>query len=534
MEKWTEMSLMFVFLMLAMKDFSVGANDSTKVIRTTAGTFKGTVRQLNMFGETKTLEKFLGIRYAEPVQRFRKPILKEPLPPDSVYDATGYRASCAQLELPWGPGRKPGQTIEISEDCLFLNIYKPGNIPPGRGLATMVWFHGGGFVSASPQVFPGDMLSAYGDVIIVGVNYRLALWGFMSTGDETLPGNLGLWDQHTAIKWVHKYIKDFGGDPNNVTIFGVSAGASSVLYQSLFPQNRGYFQRVIGMSGSITCPWSFQPNPYEVTVRFAALLGCDTKLPKEEIVHCIESKSAQELKETLNKEENGFVKFPMEFVTVVDGDFVKSDPYEIIKEETSLDPGVVDFFASLDFMTGIVSGEGVMSVGPFVGVKDSEHFTVSKDEFEKKIVPEVANLMFGDGISNVVTDLVIHEYSIWSDPESAENSRTSFLEMTGDYVFNFHAKLVADMHANLSAKADKGGKTFAYLSEAIPSQHILWTPTWITTANHADDCTFLFGYDKEGYTGWTMPYSDDHEPAEWELRVSKLYMTLFTNFAKSG
>ena len=84
-------------------------------------------------------------------------------------------------------GPRPGNTIEVSEDCLFLNIYRPGKIPD-EGVATMIWFHGGGFVSASPRVFPGDMLSAYGDVIIVGVNYRPALWGFMSTRDKTLPG----------------------------------------------------------------------------------------------------------------------------------------------------------------------------------------------------------------------------------------------------------------------------------------------------------------------------------------------------------
>ena len=142
------------------------------MLKTEAGTFKGTVRQVDAFGETKNVERFLGIRYAEPVQRFRKPVIKEPLPFDTVYDATEYRASCQQLDLPWGPGRRPGNTVEVSEDCLFLNINRPGKIPV-EDVATMIWFHGGGFVSASPQVFPGDMLSAYGDVIIVGVNYRL-------------------------------------------------------------------------------------------------------------------------------------------------------------------------------------------------------------------------------------------------------------------------------------------------------------------------------------------------------------------------
>ena len=115
------------------------------------------------------------------------------------------------------------------------------------------------------------------------------------------------------------------------------------------------------MSGSITCPWSFQANPLEVTKRFAAFVDFDVTLSTEDIVQCIESK---------------------EFVPVVDGDFLTANPYDIINKETVLDQEVAGSFASLDFMTGLVSGEGIMNVGPFVGVKDSERFMMSRDEFE--------------------------------------------------------------------------------------------------------------------------------------------------------
>ena len=126
--------------------------------------------------------------------------------------------------------------------------------------------------------------------------------------------------------------------------------------------------------------------------------------------------------------------------------------------------------------------------------------------------------------------MIIHEYTNWTNPNGIASIRKSFLQMTGDYVFNFHAKLVADMHANLSSRST--AKTFAYWFEAFPSQRILWTPTWITKPNHGDELTFLFGYDKE--FSWTTPYSDDYKPPDWELKLSQLFMTLITNFVKSG
>ena len=504
--------------------------EETKITSTRAGTFKGIVRELDVFGETKKVEKYLGIPYAESPLRFRKSVIKAPMSPDLVYDATTYRPACPQLEMPLGGVRRPGILVERSEDCLFLNIVKPSVKKTGKGLAVMVWFHGGGFVRGCPQVLSGDILSSFGDVIIVGVTYRMALWGFLSTGDNLLPGNLGLWDQHIALKWVHENIKDFGGDPDNVAILGHSAGSSSAVYQSLFPANKGFFQRVVGMSGSITCPWSFQPKPLDITVRFGDLVGCNTKLSIKEIVECVESKPAEELYATLNKKENGFVKFPMELVSVIDNEFLHSNPYKVISHVSNLTPEAKEFFASIDFMTGVTSGEGAMNVSPFVGIRDAENFALSRQEFEKTTVPTVAKLMYGDNVPELVNDIIIHKYTNWTNSNHIASIRKSFLEMTGDYVFNFHAKLVADLHANLSST--NAGKTFAYWFEAFPSQHIMWTPTWVTEPNHGDELTFLFGYDKE--LSWTAPYSEDYEPADWELELSKLYMILITNFIKSG
>ena len=490
------------------------------------------VRELDVFGETKNMEKYLGVPYAEAPKRFQKSVVKAPMAMDDVYDATDYKPSCSQLEVPLRGGRKPGVSIEESENCLYLNIHKPDSQTAGKGLAVMVLFHGGGYVCGSPQIYSGDMLSAYGDVIFIGVTYRLAVFGFLSTGDEHLPGNLGLWDQHTALLWINEYIADFGGDPDNVVIIGHSAGSASVVLQSLNPRNKGLFKRVIGMSGSPTGPWSFQPKPLDITRRFASLLGCSAESTATEMVQCIESKSTDDIETVLNKHENGYLKFPMDLVPVVDNEFLTSNPYDIIKHETVLSKESRDMFASVDFITGITSGEGAMNIHPFTGVFNTFDFALTREEFEQQSVPEAARIMFGDHVPKVVVDMIIHKYTNWSNPDDTDNIRHSFLDMTGDYVFNFHAKLTADMHSNLSSS--NGGKTFTYYFEAFPSQHILEVPTWVSKPNHEDDLTFLYGHDKEGYLSWTAPYSEDYNPEDWELETSKLFMTLLTNFAKTG
>ena len=143
----------------------------------------------------------------------------------------------------------------------------------------MVWVHGGGFVydagtydNFGPQHFLDQ------DVIFVSFNYRLGALGFLSLGNQVMPGNMGYWDQHTALTWVHNHITYFGGDPDQVTLFGQSAGSWSVLYHLLSRQSRGLFNRIIAQSGSpLSTDWGYIPS--EVAIRngelFADKVGCD-------------------------------------------------------------------------------------------------------------------------------------------------------------------------------------------------------------------------------------------------------------------
>jgi carboxylesterase type B len=132
----------------------------------------------------------------------------------------------------------------FSEDCLYLNIFAPNSSSAdASGRAVMVYIYGGAFIqgSSANPAFDGRVLAAYGDVILVSINYRVGVLGFLYLNTTDVPGNVGLLDQQLAIQWVHDNIKYFGGDANRITVFGESAGAMSTGLQLLSPLNRGQF-----------------------------------------------------------------------------------------------------------------------------------------------------------------------------------------------------------------------------------------------------------------------------------------------------
>ena len=216
-------------------------------VRTTHGTVIG-VRN----GPT---ECFLGIPYAAaPIGELR---WKAPQPPSDwtgVRQATQFGPACLQLRAP----RAPESCLvdrPMSEDCLTLNIWRPTQREDGP-LPVMVWFHGGAFRlgGTSLEQYDGSSLAGRG-IIVVTVNYRLGIFGVFPHPALTEPSaNFGLLDQIAALGWVQRNIAAFGGDPDNVTAFGESAGGASVAYLMAAPAARGLFAKAIIQSGALDLP----------------------------------------------------------------------------------------------------------------------------------------------------------------------------------------------------------------------------------------------------------------------------------------
>lgn len=204
---------------------------------------------------------FLGVPYAAPPigrDRWRAP---QPAPPwQGVRAADRFAPSCWQTILPRGLGPWTREFVpqgRVSEDCLYLNVWSPAGSHRGR-LPVLVWIPGGGFVSGSGSVplYDGARLAARG-IIVVTINYRLGILGFLVTpalaaeaAREHVPaGNYGLQDMIAALRWVHRNIAAFGGDPDAVTVAGQSAGSIAVHDLIVSPLAKGLFERAIAQSG---------------------------------------------------------------------------------------------------------------------------------------------------------------------------------------------------------------------------------------------------------------------------------------------
>lgn len=246
---------------------------------------------INVTGiETEGCRQFLGIPYAR-AERFRYARMIEKY--DGMIDATSFGNSCPQYRQFFpqldNPERlfyhkefRKGLSFSYDEDCLNLNIFTPLN---AENCPVAVFLHGGGFNSGSNQEEPfrGYELAKRG-IITVFVNYRVGVFGYLThleiQREYGRDGNFGLDDQRTALLWVKKFIRNFGGDPGNVTLFGQSAGAIAIQYLCLNHVNSGLFKRVFMISGAGLFPKFALPRKAEDTreywLQLMAKAGCST------------------------------------------------------------------------------------------------------------------------------------------------------------------------------------------------------------------------------------------------------------------
>ncbi|CAG5123028.1 unnamed protein product [Candidula unifasciata] len=446
--------------------------------------------------------KFWGIRYGQPPtgdKRFSQP---EAAPEwQGVRDALDFGPRCWQS--PVGKGE--------SEDCLFLNVFTPtlnGSIP------VMVWIHGGAYNTGSGSDFryDGSTLADRG-VVIVTINYRLGAYGFLSTEDDVMPGNYGLLDQVLALKWVQKNIHAFGGDPNKVTIFGESAGSSSVSLHVLSPLSKGLFHRAIMQSGCSLSVWAVERPASEISVeqytrQVGARVGCSDD-DSEKFLTCLRKVDAQEL-------FNASYVFKHE----VDIDIIAPPRVETKfgflphYPQYILDNGL---FNKVDTIRGFNSGEW-----SFV-INDADEDGLTRREFAKNFANAFSSYSLNNKTKKHLLQIVKSVYL--GNETNPIAIRSSLIEAFRDTLF------AASELLELEKMLSHGGEGFnhyvyelAYRVQSLLELQSLGPEWWGVI--HSGDLPLVFTDDQVGLVA-SMTSPED-------LAVGNKIQTWWTNFAKFG
>ena len=325
----TLLAMSLVFSLTVFGQTAYAAPDGSKVASTTDGQVRGTQADNGTY-------RFLGVPYAQAEERF---VTAGPVKPwEGVRDADSYGDISPQGALFGGTGG--GEQPGTSNNCQNLNIWTPA-VNDGGKRPVMVWLHGGGFSSGSGNDagYDGANLSKNGDVVVVTVNHRLNLFGFLDLsayGEKYAgSGNAGLSDIVAALEWIQDNIEAFGGDPDNVTVFGQSGGGAKVLALMTAPAAKGLFHKGIVQSGAtetMGVTFASQEASAKLTENMLAELDItadnieDIQTVSEADLQAASAAALQATAEEFHIPAALGEGYQMEWGPVVDGEYLPTDP----------------------------------------------------------------------------------------------------------------------------------------------------------------------------------------------------------------
>ena len=350
------------------KKITDGNYDKSLAVKCVNGTFVGK--------KTENIIAYKGIPFVgeQPVGNLRWKAPVDVVPDDGVYEAYYNAKSPCQEEAP----SEPASLYVQGEDCLYLNVWKADDSVKKKPV--MVWIHGGAFEmggTIDPMYELHNFVEENPDVIAVSIAYRVGVFGFFHlshlTDGKDYPDtqNLGLMDQMMALKWVHENIAAFGGDPDNVTIFGESAGGESVIVLPLIEGSHKYFKRVIAQSGSPVLSRSTE-QCIETTNEVMKILGCKTVADLQKV-------DAQKMVQAMDS-LGGMCVGPER-----DGKYLTFTPYEAYTNGAAKDIEILQGVNKDEMNYFMVELEGVEPFANWINNRMAKNFTVLTDN-EKALV----------------------------------------------------------------------------------------------------------------------------------------------------
>ncbi|XP_011141919.1 esterase E4 isoform X2 [Harpegnathos saltator] len=466
------------------------------------GKLRGIVQE-NVHGGYYTA--FRGIPYAQPpIGKLR---FKDPQPMDSwtgVRDASKFGGISLQMDL---------LTREIvgTEDCLYLNVYAT-DVEPGKKRAVMVWLHSGGYTNCSGN----DLL--YGpdhivrkDVVLVTLNYRLSVFGFLNLENNVAWGNQGMKDTIMALQWVRDNISSFGGDSENITVFGNSAGAAIAHFLTTCPLADGLYHKMIIQSGSLLCPWAFDLPGRQKALELAGKLGKQTTNLQEvgEFLQTADANEIINVCQTLISplESRLFmIAFPPYMDLKSPDPFFTDDPYVLVQR------GI-----KVPLMLGYTDREGIF----FTRRLNDKSINLVNSNFENTIPKRVmADLKKKSITANDI------RYLYFGDKSLSKETMGHYADFLTDVQFHRPIQEVANIQMQLGHKS-----TYLYEFSYDSKDSILKKAMDLTEpgAAHVEDTCYLF-YPYLTKRFDIPPFTSDSE----DYKLINRFTQMWTDFAKTG
>ncbi|XP_040067683.1 acetylcholinesterase-1-like [Ixodes scapularis] len=471
------------------------------IVSTRTGVVRG-LRRVVL--EDKVVESSTGIPYAKaPVgkRRFRRP---EPGKPwNGALDATRPAPACTQTSIVDAKPTFQETTSATSEDCLFLNIWTPKR-ELSKKRSVMVWLFGGALLTGSAT--DGAVLAAYGDVVVVTLNYRLGVFGFLYGGTEDAPGNQALYDQALALTWVRDNVDRFGGSPDSITLFGQSSGAWSATFHLISPITQSMVRKAIIQSGGFDRKGivSKDTDMLKRAHTFAEFFGCSREANSTgkltaETVDCLRSANSTELSVT----ERLFTMLKTAFFQPIYGD-----------EFMPVEPRLAKFPGNKDILIGQVENEGAFYI--------SQDFrdTFSQTKPSRKINKIEMEYFLGKiflSLNLPSLKRVHEEYMGNLQDFDYDALRQALVNARGDSHVVCGLVGAALKFANATMLKNTGAGVYYYKISHVP--RCMEREAWLKTT-HANDVPYVFGNSLED--GGCAP----------DRAISRTVMRLWSGFAK--